>query len=93
MEKIGILNRITYILVAIFISTTIFASLQHAFGSIGVWLALGINLAAAIKLKKHPKGTWQHIASLSIIWFIVLIAAILLIGVSSFLYLAKQVFN
>jgi len=91
MEKPGILTRITYILSATFICTTIFAGLQNVLGNTGVFLALIINIFTAIKLKKHPQGTWQHIVGLSIIWYIIMVSLIILIGFSSFLYLAKQV--
>lgn len=79
--KKGFLGKLTQILLAVFLSTTIFAALQTAFNTIGIILALIINLSVAIQLiKKGHKGHWRSVIGWSIIWTMI-IGAILVFGI------------
>lgn len=88
----GILHRLTYILIAVFITVTIFATLQNLLGNWGVLLALIINLVVATKvLKMSPKGSTKRVMALSILWTIGVTALILAIGVSTISYTINQI--
>ncbi len=88
----SLLNRLTFILVAIFFTVIIFAGLQKVMGGWGVLLALIINLGVAYKvLQVSPKGSGKRVIALSIIWTIISFAIILLGGVAFTSYTLNKI--
>lgn len=78
----NILTRLTYIIIAVFITVTIFATLQSTLGNWGVLLGLVINLGTAFKIIQDArKGSIKRIMGLTIIWTIAIIATAITVGI------------